>query len=417
MVKALAAACLALAGCDLITDPFSTNEFSGDEFPIDIELDSGAVIVGVRQNGLPDRTAILDVLSPITVADPGPDITPSVDSSDLFVLQQGGTPRARLKSVDVVALHPCSEEVDTCVVGTTTAPRDYQVIIGAQALAGDAVRLRLGDAQVFILPDIGGSEKERTHACDGVFPSPYRGGGTLILGGTEVGFGGRRIALNACLDANPDPVLPQSLRGTDALLVLSTGIGVSLLGESAYERYRLAHPTALPLDALPEDGVFLASGPVVGRRTTLPNVALVASSSSDTLAACRQVYANHFMTARDCVAGDPDCPCEDDRDGFCAVPAVSELTPPAGVSVLVVSDDNDTLQALRAELRPNQAEVDGILGTDALGAIEIDVDYPHNRLLTRCTAEGCVTRPQIAERDERTQAKGCLFHTPPGPVF
>lgn len=416
-MKALPVACLALAGCDLITEPFSVNEFSGDEFPIDVELDSGAVVVGVRQSGLADRTAILDVLSPITVADPGPGITPTVDSSDLFLLAQGGTPRARLEGVSVVAFHPCSDEVATCVVGPATAQRELHAIIGAQALAGDAVRLRLGDRQVFILPDIGGSEKERTHACDGVFPSPYRGGGTLILGGTEVGFGGRRIALSACLGANPDPVQPQGLRGTDALLVLSTGVGVSLLSQSAYERYRVSHPSALPLDALPEDGVFLTSGPVVGRRTTLPNVALVASSSSDTLAACRQVYANHFMTARDCAAGDPDCPCEDDRDGFCAVPAVVELTPPTGVSVLVVPDDNDTLQALRTELRPNQAEVDGILGTDALAAIELDIDYPHNRLLARCTADGCITRPQIAERDERTQANGCLFHTPPGPVF
>ncbi|MDX2088208.1 MAG: hypothetical protein SFX73_10165 [Kofleriaceae bacterium] len=409
-------ACLALAGCSLLTDSFVTNDFSGDEFPIAVELDSGAVIVGLREPGVADRVAILDVLSPFTVVDPGAAATPSVRAEDVYLLS-GSTPRAYLDGSDLVSFHPCSDDLEPCVVGPTAAPVPYQAIIGAQALAGDAVRLRLGDEQIFILPDIGGTEAAHTHACDGVFPSPYRGGGTLILNGTEVGFGGRRIALNACLGANPDPLLPQGQRGTDSLLVMSTSVGVSLLGEAAYERYRATHPTALPLPELADDSVYLPSGLVVGKRATLDNLALVAATSSETLSACRQVYANHFMTARNCVVAD-DCPCEENSDnGFCPVAAVVELTPPTGVSVLVVPDADQTLQALRTELRPNQAEVDGIIGTDIIKAAEIDVDYPHNRLLARCTAEGCVTRPAIPEQADRRQAQGCLESAPPGPLF
>lgn len=415
---AWAAACVALAGCSLVTDSFVTNDFSGDEFPIDVDLDTGAVVIGLRQGGQPDRTAILDVLAPLTTFDDGPSAPESISDRDLLLLAPAtATPRARLDGADVVTLHPCANDVSPCVVGPATAPRTYDAIVGAQALAGDAVRLRLGDRQVFVLPDIGGDDYQRTRVCDGVFPSPYRGGGTLILGGSEVGFSGRRIALDACLGADPDLLQPQGLRGTDALLVLSTGVGVSLLGESAYERYRAGHPTALPLDQLPADSVVLPSGPVAGRRATIENLALVASQSSDTLSACRQVYANHFMTARDCIERDADCPCEDDSSGFCAVPAVVELAPAPGLSVLVIPDTNETLQSLRTELRPDQAEVDGILGTDALTAAEVDVDYPHNRLLARCTADGCVTRPQISERDERAQAQGCLEYAPPGPAF
>lgn len=420
MRVAVALASLALAGCSLITDSFVTNEFSGDEFPIQAELQSGAVILGLRQVGVPDRTAVLDLLSPMTLVDPGPDTAPSVASADLLILGQNGpggpleVPRAKLTNAQMLALHPCTDE--PCNVGSPAAPRPFDAIIGADALAGDAVRLRLGDEQVFVLADIGGDETRRTRACDGVFPSPYRGGGTLLISGTELPFTGRRIALQTCLGATPDPLLPQSARGSDALLVMSTGIGISILGESAYQRYREAKPTAPELATLPIETVYLPSGRIEGRLGSIANLALVASSGSTPRAPCRQVYASHLLLTRNCVAED-DCPCENGSD-FCGVPAVVELTPPAGVPVLIVPDANPTLQALRTELRPDQAEVDGIIGTDALRTAEIDVDYPHNRLLARCLVDGCKTRPAANNSPERVQAQGCIGPSAPGgPIF
>jgi len=417
---ALAIASLALAGCSLITDSFVTNEFSGDPFPIQAEVQSGAVVLGLREAGVPDRTAVLDLLSPLTLVDPGPDIAPSVASADLLILGQrtpGGAldvPRALLSNAQMLALHPCTEE--PCNVGTPAMPRPFDAIIGADALAGDAVRLRLGDEQVFVLADIGGDDKHRTRACDGVFPSPYRGGGTLLISGTELPFTGRRIAVQTCLGANPDPLLPQSARGSDALLVMSTGVGISILGESAYQRYREAQPSAPDLDALPIETVYLPSGPLEGRLGSVANLTLVASSGSTPRAPCRQVYASHLLITRNCVAED-DCPCEDGND-FCGVPAVVQLTPPAGLPVLIVPDANTTLQALRTELRPDQAEVDGIIGTDAIRTAEIDVDYPHNRLLARCVADGCKARPSVNDGPERVQAQGCIGPTAPGgPIF
>lgn len=419
MKRLLSGLAIALGGCSLITDSFVTNDFSGDPFPIQAELSSGAVVIGLREPGVPDRTAILDLLSPVTLVDPGEGIAPSVSKSDLLVLGQNGPggplelPRAALDNVQLLALHPCTGE--PCNVGTPAAPRPYEAILGADALAGDAVRLRLGDEQVFVLADVGGDEEHRTRACDGVFPSPYRGGGTLLIGGTELQFTGRRVALQACLGANPDPALPQSQRGSDALLVMSTGIGITILGESAYHRYREAQPTAPELSALPLDTVNLPSGPIEGRLGSIANLALVASSSSTPRAPCRQVYGSHLMIARNCVPED-DCPCED-RSNFCGVPAIVELEPTGGLAVLIVPDANPTLQALRTELRPDQAEVDGILGTNALRTSEIDVDYPHNRLLARCVAEGCTTRPSVTESSERIQAQGCLGPAPSGPIF
>jgi hypothetical protein len=402
-----------LAGCDLITDSFVTNDFSGDLHPIEVDSTSGAVLVGLRADGAPDRVAALDLLSPVTLVDPGADVSPSVTPQDLLVLGERATgeldlPRARLRNVQLVNLHPCDEP--ECTVGPDGAPRVIQGVIGADSLAGDAVRLRLGDDRVFVLPDIAGTEVERAAACDAVFNSPYRGGGTLVVGGTELGFSGRRITMQSCLGFAPGSGLPQTQRGADALLLVSTGVGTTLLGASAYERYRRLDPATPALETLPTATVHLASGPISGRATTISNLALVGRAGTPARSACRHVYAHHLLLATDCFP-EIDCPC-DDGDTFCPVPAMVEIAPPAGVPVLVIADEDPTLQALRAELRPDQPEVDGILGTDALRSVELDIDYPHARVLGRCTAATCSARPALPDRDDRDAVAACIGVSP-----
>ena len=420
-----------LGGCTLITDSFLTNEFSGDPFPIDVDTTSGAIVVGVRGNAPSDSVAVLDLLSPVTVSDPGLDAVPSLAYSNLTLLGRAGpggpisVPRAEFVDTQVISLHPCTCDPDVdptcdplqCQVGVPGASVPFGTILGANALAGDAVRLRLGSDQIFVLPDIGGSDRYRSLSCEAVFSSPYRGGGTLVIDGTELPFNNLRITLQACLGPDPDEAKPQSLRGSDALLVVSTSIGISILGESAYARYVVAHPGAPALAALPADSVYLPSGLVIGRRANIGALSLVAAASSNALAPCRQVYAHHLLSANDIqdsacrsTTDEParvDCPCEN-KERFCAVPAILELTPAAGVDVLVVSDDDPTIQALRTELRPDQQEVDGLIGSAALRAAEIDVDYPHDRLIARCPTGTCVARPQLALPEDRCQINRCI---------
>jgi hypothetical protein len=435
-----AVAAVLLGGCSLITDSFLTNGFSGDSYPIAVETSSGAIVVGMRAAGEADRIAVVDLLSPFSLTDPGAMVDPSVSYVDLTLLGKAGAgapgapvdlaatvPRAQLSDVRVVGLHPCDASGEnatgSCHVGPLAAPRPFQALIGADALAGDAVRLRLTDDQMFILADIGGSDAGRTLACDAVFNSPYRGGGTLVIAGTELPFGNRRITLQSCLGPDPDPGTPLRQRGASALLVVSTSVGISILGQSAYERYRLAvanEVVAPPFDALPLDSVYLPSGAVAnGRRATIDRLALVANSSSNTLSPCRQLYAHRFLTEGNCSSTEDDCPCKD-GSAFCAVPATLELSPAQGLAVLVVPDTDPTLQALRTELRPDQPEVDGLLGTDALRTAEIDVDYPHDRLVARCTDPGCIARPQLAldgdhDDEDRDQATRCIARQRPQP--
>src|SRR5262249_51391347 len=158
------------------------------------------------------------------------------------------------------------------------------------------------------------------------------GGGTLIIGGTELSFGGRRIALDTCLGSDPDPNILQSQRGADALLVVSTGIGITLLGRSAYERYRMARGGTPPaVDQLPAGSGNRPWGPISGGLASTSTLALVGTSAPTPRSPCRQVYASHFFYVRDCTDTDSDCPCDPGRD--CGVPGIVELNQAVGIDV------------------------------------------------------------------------------------
>lgn len=418
MVSARSTLVLALcgmAGCDLLTNSFDTNPFSGDAFPIYPETETGAIVLGLREAGSTGmHSAVLDVLAPITLIDRGAEREPAFDvrSYTLFGAPAPGEPltlpRAQFSNKTVATLHPCSLDTPVCAIGTPMAPRPFDAVVGLDAFSSDALRLRLGTQELFVLPDIAGDDVRRSRACDAVLPQPFRGGGTLILGGAEVRFPSRRIAIDTCLAPNPNPLIPQRDRGIDALLVLSTAIGPSMINEATYARYLEIFPAEPALDVLPESSLLLPSGPVNGRMGSLPSIALVGNLPSNLRAPCRQVYASHLLERADCTRSD-DCPCAND-EVFCATPAIIELAPPSRIPVLIVSNSDPTLQALRTELRPDRPEVDGILGTSALGALELDIDFPHDRLLGRCIdTTTCGARAQLgSDRETRGYVTACL---------
>lgn len=414
----LALLALALTGCDYITSSFVTNDFSGDPFPVPVEQTSGGIVLGVQPTGGSIETAVLDVMSPLTVIDPGTTANPTISFPGLEVLGLDPAtglldkPRARFPDAQVVRVHPCTD--DSCAIGSEATPRPIDAILGMDSFASDALRLDVGASQLFILPDVAGDNSNRGLDCDAVFPTPFRGGGTLLLGGTEVGFANFRVAIDACLAFDPRPTITQAQRGVNVQLVLSTALGMSILDDTAYARYRQLVTTAPDPAALPDGSVRLPSGLVRGKQTQISSLALVADSSSSPRAPCRQVYAHHLLTIADCAPGD-DCPCTN-GDTFCQVPAIVELTPATPIDVLVVPDDDPTLQALRAELRPDQPEVDGILGTQALAALQLDLDYQHNRALARCTDNvTCVGRPELSGQNRRESIANCIA-VPPGPL-
>lgn len=425
MVKRGLVACVAaLTGCDFLTSSFRTNEFSGDPYPILVDQTSGAIIVGMQQTDedLQDQ-AVLDVMSPLTLVDPGSGVQPSIEFTSFTLLgarTPGGEltlPRAQFTDRQVVTLHPCDEN-QICTVGSSDAPRPFNALIGLDAFGGDALRLRLASDEIFVLPDVAGSDLRRARVCDAVMETPFRGGGTLVLGGTEITFTNWRIAIDTCMQPKPARLLAQSARGVDALFVLSTAIGPSVITATAYERLRQLDASVPAADTLPAHTIVLPSGPMTGNLGSIPSIALVSNSGSNPRAPCRQMWASHLLALRDCLSGD-DCPCDTTMgETFCSVPAVVELQPAApGLRVLIVADTEPTIQALRTELRPDRPEVDGILGSEALQALELDIDYVHDRLLARCIDRAtCGARPALADKPARSYVNGCLGDQP-GPIM
>jgi hypothetical protein len=357
---------------------------------------------------------VLDVLSPLTVLDQDPALAPARRSVrlDLLAPRSDVDPTAIVRarwSARVLDLHPCDPGT-ACAIGGAGVPREVGAILGADVLRGNAIGFEPATNLIRVLPDVAGDNEARGRACDVVVRSPFYGGGTLRVGDTEVGFAGTRIALGVCL--SPDPTAAEAGdRGVDAALVLSTGIGLSIIGRARYEAWAAA--TGGPAhDALPPATALLPSGPIEGRLGRIDRIA-IAGTSTAARGPCREVFSHHLLLARDCVPEDgEDCPCTG-GDAFCDVDGIAELTPTDPIEVVVVSDEHPLLQALRSELRPDQPEVDGILGMNALAATAFDVDYPNTRLLLRCVAAGCVARPAI--KRVRVPVATCIDAAPTGP--
>lgn len=422
-----------LASCSLITDPFATNESSGDPFPVTVSLSSGAITAAANEPGGVSRVALIDILSPLSILDIGPNARTRSQPRAFYLVGAAASgarevARALLRG-QVLEAHPCPDP--TCEVGDEGTETSFGIVLGADLFAGDALRLDLSKNLLSIYPDIAGSNSQRTALCEAVLPEPFRGGGTLVVGGTELPYVGRRVAISACAsfqprapgDETPSPGIEQ---GTDLLLLASSAFSPTLLSESAYERYRVVRRAQTgqsepELSALQPGSVTVPSGRIDGRKTTLPNLTLLGQTTDR--GACADVHWHRGFLANDC---QPDGTriCTATR---CGAPAQVELVDSAileddSIDVLVVSDTSPLLVGLRTELHPDTPEVDGIIGTQLLRRMQVDLDYPNNRVLLRCVAgkkcvdgmncvdvKNCIAYPELPNLDAATcqRALGC----------
>ncbi len=406
---ALALAAL-LPGCTSTSDRV-------DPFPVSVDVSNGPISITVSDGESGERLpAVVDTMAPVTLIDgfvPG-EAVPAPRRRDVELLLYSGAgasavPRVALSGVSSFELHPCPATDAYCEAGLGSQREPVRAILGADVLSRRAVRFDLPRAALQFFPDIAGSDADRGDACDAVFKSPFAGGGTLVLGGSEETFTGNRLALGACLDYDtsaPD----QGDRGSDVLFIIGTGAPVSLLSESAYERYRalVDDPQLAPaLADLPATTVYLPSGPIEARMGSINRIALV-GQGSDKRGPCQELYANHVMSVNGCRVPvqltEDECVCY--KATFCSTAAAVEIDRP--FSVAVINDLEPLLQALRDELRPAFPEVDGILAPGAMAPLAFDVDYPNSRALARCEeSTGCVARPAVRDLASLAKISAC----------
>jgi hypothetical protein len=416
-----------------------------DQFPVAVDLTAGPVLIELDSNGDERFVATVDTLSPLTIVDSfragGEVATPRREQIDLTLYGTDGSanPVARMRytTVNVLDIHPCPVDVpdpdnpppeQECQVGQDGAQRTVNGVLGADLLSKGAVRFDFSASSMQFFPDIAGDDASRGRACDAVFGSPFHGGGTLRVSGAEVSFTGRRIAMGACLAFDASDQIREIERGVDALFLVSSALGTTIISESTYERYSAFVEGTPDLDTLPTQTLHLIDGPVTARAGSINQVALVGEEADDR-GPCKEMFANHFMAVNGCrdnnLSGD-DCPCSDAT--FCRTGAVLELsvdderddqgalvTEGAGIDVLVIPDSDPLLQELRDELRPGLPEVDGIIGANALAAVSMDVDYPNDRVIARCTDDDlsvCIARPKVLTVDTTDEIFECLKRDP-----
>ena len=388
-----------------------------DPFPIRFDNARGPVILGVDV-GDGRVPAVLDTLAPVTVIDPVAAGRPVEEPRrrrvevTLLGLDQEGlatVPRARFPDTSAIELHPCSGD-SLCRIGGAADAVEFGALLGTDILGRASLRIDFAAHELRFFPEMAGTEADLTSDCQAVFSSAFAGGGTILVGGTEVPYSGRRAVIGACLDQEgaPDDVE----RGTDTLLAISTGTGISLLSASAYDRYAAATGAPGRRD-LPFATVYLASGPTEVQMTEIGRVALAGSLSEESgeRGPCRELYLNRLMSVNACSPGRDGgpavtpCPCPEQND-FCRTAAAVDLTGP--IAVGVVPDDNPLLQSLRDELRPERPELDGILGAAALGPLRIELDYPNGRMVARCRVPiGCKTLPAVRSESSLDDLERC----------
>ena len=405
-VRGCLTACLLVAvGCD-------TDLTTIDPFPVAIDLASGGVVIPVEANG-EMIVASIDTLSPITVVDsfvaPGPAPTPRRHEVAVTFLDAiSGVARASFREVGAFDVHPCPDEGALCRVGESGSSVEINAIIGGDLLSRSALRFDFPAATMRLFPNIAGDNAARGRSCDAVFESPFAGGGTLQISGAEILYGSHRVAIAACMHYDVMAAAEVD-RGAAALFIVSTGLGTSILSESAYARYRgvAGSKLAPPLDDLPSAVLDTPSGPLSGKLGSIRRIALV-GEGSDRRGPCKELYASHIMAAElcnDASAGIDPCPCPDESP-FCATAGAIEID--EAIAVVIVSDLEPLLQALRAELRPALPEVDGLLGVNAMRKLGIDIDYPGERVIARCLDDtNCITRPAVRTRTSLDEINAC----------
>lgn len=414
--------CLAAvaSGCDEETKVI-------DPFPIAVDLSSGPVILQAQESDEEVVDIVVDVLSPITVLDsfrPGDEIQPPkrrlVDVT-LYGASDPPIPRVRFSQIAAYDLHSCAPSAELCIAGGGDDTRPVYGILGADLLSRSSVRFSFPSSEIRFFPDTAGTDSERTLACEAVFGSPFAGGGTLLIAGSEVRFGAWRPTLGVCVHTEamevPEPIedpngteVPEATNsevGTDLQMAISTAIGPTLLTEDAYLRYA-ASGDVPALETLASSTVYLPSGPVQGRLAEVPFFALTGDVGDDSngRGPCRELYANARMRDdRSCDDTAVDCPCSENRKS-CKAAAAVEISNP--MQVLVVQSGLPLLQALRDELRPQIPELDGVLGVQALETLQVEFDFPNKRVLMRCLELGtCVTRPQVRSQSTLADLDTC----------
>src|SRR5205814_888126 len=171
--------------------------------------------------------------------------------------------------------------------------------------------------------------------------------------------------------------------GVNLARLLGTGYGPVIVGRAAWRRVSQAMdpaPATVPRPLL----VAGATLPLPAEWSTLPRLALVdqeADSAVDPgacveLGRARRLEQVDVQQAQNAGAAACAQPCDEDpRSVPHAQNSAAYVELDGAIPVAIIEDSEPLLQGLRAAIRPDGPELDGIVGAAALQGVRVEIDY------------------------------------------
>jgi hypothetical protein len=207
--------------------------------------------------------------------------------------------------------------------------------------------------------------------------------------------------------------------GTNLLLALSTGHGPLVLRASAWQR--LGGDQTAPLAG--ESALYspLVPDPIPAHWATISRLALVDGDSGDLWpGACAELARARRIEWTLANQDNGACfqPC--DVSGGAALPAAAYVELGSDLRAAIVSDTGDLISNLNEDF-PSGAQVDGVIGTEALAGIRFEIDYvsqPQGRLVAACDPgadrQTCWATPRCVGLSGAGQTHRCFGQPPRG---
>ena len=357
---------------------------------------------------------------------------PVVYTGDIQLLaaQNTGAPvRASFRGITLFDL--CAGAVgdaDTHVAGVLGAD-----VLRSFSLAFAFPRIPAEPATMTIYSDLPASDSDLATNGYAVMRFRLRGNtaAATASGSGRPGLPSSRVVMRVC--GNPAAFTPDGpaetckagevevkASGTNLLLALSTGHGRLVLSASAWQRLGGQVPAPLGAGESPLYSPLVAD-PIPAHWVTVSRLALVDGDSGDLWpGACAELARARRIewTVANQASGACFQPC--DVSGGAALPAAAHVDVGSNLAAAIVSDTSDFMSNLNEDF-PSGAQVDGVIGTEALAGTRIEIDYvsqPQGRLVAACKPgsdrQACWAAPRCYGPSEVDQTHMCFGLLPPG---
>jgi hypothetical protein len=372
-----------------------------DSAPISLSRgEKGELLAHVRIDGK-EGTALVDTGTPITLYGAALSASPNVQRREVRLIgssaRDGAPVRAILRETLAVdaPLSPIHAEG-----GATVAPL---ALLGGDLLGNFSVEVGFAAPELVLWREQRASDVFLSGAGYAVLHTKRLGGGQLDTLGPHEGIGPRGpyqyppslLVMRACGAPalfQRDSPLPgrccvgderTSASGTDLSLLLGTGFGPIILSRSAWTRVVRQLPA--PPATVPGKLLVATSTELDAQWSALPRLALVdrEAAPADDPGPCvelgrarrtEQVAISQAHNAERALCA-PPCDQDPRNSDHRAQNSAGYLELAGDLQVAIIDDGEPLLQTLRAEVRPEGPELDGILGAGVLRNARAELDY------------------------------------------